>query len=456
MSFLKLTFLPLSLCLLSSCLVGPNYKGAPNAGLPATWVNEMPPQSGETDLTRWWQGFRDPQLTQLINTGFAASPDMINAALAIKSSEYALRSTRSSLFPTAGANLGGSNAGDYTSTTAHGSWNGGLSASWTPDIWGGTRREVQAAYASLGSSKAAANATRTALASSIATAYFQWITATENLRIAQQQLGYQERTYRIVKERFEAGMQPELDLQQALATIVSTRASIPQYEANIKSYENSLALLLGTTADQVHLRLPSPSIYNYTPRVPMGLPSELLRRRPDSVQAECNLQRATANVGVATARLFPSISLTGGTSGRAGTDFAGFWGSTSWSLAASASQTIFNRVALRDNVNMAHITKLTAAQTYRKTVLSAFAEVEENLITYARLVKQLPQYEAAAAANKRAAKLSLDLYSSGNGDFLNVASAERAWLSAELNLITTRQQIRMALARLSTSLGGGY
>ena len=202
--------------------------------------------------------------------------------------------------------------------------------------------------------------------------------------------------------------------------------------------------------------MPTEITYNRIPRVPTGLPSELLRRRPDVIRAEHELHRATANVGIAVADLFPSVSLSGSASAGSGSDFAHFFSTAGWSLVGNVSQTIFNRTALNEKVNIAELAQSAAGQNYRKSVLAAFAEVEECLITYARLTNQLPQYEASVEANKKAAELSMRQFEAGTSDFLNVAAAERAWLSAELNVISTRQQIRMSLARLCTALGGGW
>lgn len=444
-----------SMLLLSSCLLGPNFGGA-SADLPATWVNKMPPASGKDQLATWWSSFGDAQLNQLIKTGLENNPDMVNAALSIARAESDLRTVRSGLLPSVSASLGGTNSGSFDTSTSHGRWSGSLSASWRPDVWGSTRRQIEASMASLGSTRAAASATQAALASSIATTYFEWISAKESLRIAKEQLEFQERTYNIVKKRVDAGFSHNLDLEQSRVTIISTRAQIPSYEAAIRSCENSMATLLGTTVDKVHLSMPSASTYNRVPRVPTGLPSELLRRRPDIIQAECNLHRATANVGIAVADLFPSVSLSGSASSGSGSDFAHFFSTAGWSLVGNVSHTIFNRTALKEGVKVAEIERTAAGQSYRKTVLAAFAEVEECLITYAKLVNQLPQYEASAASSKKAAELSMRQFEAGQIDFLNVASAERSWLSAELNIISTRQQIRMTLARLCTALGGGW
>ena len=451
--FLPLTF---AAALFSSCMMGPDFMGAEAPELPPTWVNALPPGTEEHTLEEWWHCFRDPQLSHLIESGFAANPTMVSAALAIAKAESTLRTTESNLFPSLGLSFGGSNSGSYSTSTSHGRWNGALSASWTPDIWGGTRREVEAAAASLGSTRAAAAATRTALASTIASTYFQWISAKESLRIAKQQLEYQERTYRVTQERHATGMESSLSLSESRATSASTRAQIPAQEANIRACEITLATLLGTTVDNVALQLPSPQVYNLVPSVPTGLPSELLRRRPDVIKAELDLHAATARIGVSVANLFPRLSLTGGTSSSAGTDFSQFWQNSAWNLGASASQTLLNRVALNESVVQAELNHLSSTQNYRKVVLDAFAEVENCLIDYARLTAQLPQYEASCAANKESAELSLRLHHEGIADFLSVAAAERAWLSSELNIISTRQNIRIKLAQLCTALGGGW
>lgn len=441
---------------LSSCLLGPDFHGAHAPALPASWENNLPPASKDEDLRTWWASFRDPQLTALIDTAFANNPDMVMAAINISRAETQLSASRAGLFPSVSANIGGSHSGRFSTSTAHGQWSGGLSASWTPDIWGATRREIEGAFAALGSAHAAAAATRTALAAGVATVYFDWISAMESLRFAREQLAFQERSFQVVVKRVSVGMSKNLDLTEAEISLANTRAQIPSYEANIKSCENALAIYLGTTVDQVQLTKPAPAVYNLIPRVPTGLPADLLRRRPDIVRAEHQLHQATAAIGVQVANLFPRISLTGSASSNASSDFAHFFSSAGWSLMGSVSQTLLNREQLRANVKLARLSEQESAQSYRKTVLAAFAEVESCLIDYARLTNQLPRYIEAARASKRAAEISLELYKVGNTDYLNLAAAERSWLNAELNLISTRQQIRSTLARLCTALGGGW
>ncbi len=439
-----------------SCMFGPDFTGATPPELPVTWVNALPPASDETSLQTWWDSFGDPQLTSLINTGIANNPDMVSAALNIERAESLMRSARMALLPTASAGMTGSNSGNFSTSTSHGTWNGTLSISWSPDIWGKSRREVEMALAAIGSAQAAANATRTALAASIAATYFEWISAKESLRIAKEQLAYQERTYSIAQKRHSVGMQSALDLAESRATIASTRAQIPTHEANIKLCENTLATYLGTTVDKIQLRMPTPAVYNRIPRVPTNMPSDLLRRRPDIIKAEHDLHEATANIGLNIAALFPTLSLTGSTRASSRSDFADFFRASGWSLSGAFNHSSLQRLILREDLKRARIGEKTATQNYRKTVIAAFAEVEERLINYARLTNQLPEYQAARNANKDAAELSLRRYNAGHADFLNVAAAERAWLNSELNLISTRQQIRIYLARLCTALGGGW
>lgn len=446
----------LAITVLASCKLGPDFTGATAPDLPVTWVNALPPASDTESLSNWWNNFADPQLTTLISKGIENNPDIVTAALNIARAESSKRSANMGLFPTANANISGTNSGNYDTSNSHGSWGSSLSISWSPDIWGGTRRSIEAAEAAIGSRTAAAAATRTALAASIATTYFEWISAQESLRIAKEQLAYQERTYKITEKRHAAGMQSALDLAEARSTIASTRAQIPAYEASIRSCENTLATYLGTTVDHIRLTMPSQSVYNRIPRVPTDVPSSILRRRPDIIKAEHDLHEATAGIGVEIANLFPSLSLTGSTRASSGSDFANFFRSADWSISGSLVHSQLNKLILREDLKRARIDEKIAAQTYRKTVLAAFAEVEERLIEYARMTNQLPEYEAARNANKEAAELSLRRYNAGEADFLNVAAAERAWLASELNIISTRQQIRISLAKLCTALGGGW
>ncbi len=444
---------------LGGCMVGPDFAGAPTQTLPATWANRVPPAAAPEDLVQWWRQFGDNQLTRLIETGLAANPDMVAAALSIREAESSAKIAGASLLPvvTAGASQATAPAGAFNGTT-HGEWGMRANASWEIDLFGGNRRSIEAALASLHATQAAAGSVRTALAANIASTYFDWIAANENLRIAREQLAYQKRTLDIVQRRHQAGLETRLALEQALTQVASTESNIPAQEASVKEAENALAVYLGTHMAQVRPSMPSASVYMKIPRVPTGLPSDLLRRRPDIIQAEASLHQATAEVGVAVADLFPKLSLTGSANTSAGSDFAGFYSArqSGWSLGGNATQNIFRGGALLETIKLRKTSVLRAEETYRKTVIAALSEVESCLISYARLVRQLPLQQEMVRSSAESARLSLQLYSEGFTDFLNVSSAQQSWLSSQQSLVTMQQSIRQNLANLYKVLGGGW
>lgn len=441
------------------CMVGPDFAGAPAQSLPATWANRVPPATDSENLVQWWRQFGDRQLTRLIETGFAANPDMIAAALSIKEAESSAKIAGASLLPvvTAGASQATAPAGAWNST-AHGEWGMRANASWEIDIFGGNRRKIEAALASLHATQAAAGSVQTALAANIAATYFDWIAANENLRIAREQLAYQKHTLNIVQRRYDAGMEAKLALEQALTQVASTESGIPAQEALVKEAENTLAVYLGTHMAQVRPSMPSAFVAAVIPRVPTGLPSELLRRRPDIIQAEAKLHGVTTEVGVAVAELFPKLSLTGSANTAAGSDFAGFYSArqSGWSLGGGITQNIFRGGALLEQIKLRKTSVLRVEEAYRKTVIAALSEVESCLVSYARLMRQLPLQQEMVRSTGESARLSLKLYSAGYTDFLNVASAQQSWLSSQQKLTTMRQSIRQNLANLYKVLGGGW
>ena len=185
----------------------------------------------------------------------------------------------------------------------------------------------------------------------MATAYFNWITACEQLRIAREQLEIQRRTLTIAEKRHTAGFAPQLDVEQATSSVAATESHIPALIAQVASAKNQLSVLLGTYNSRMELTMPKAAVFEKTPVVPVGLPSELLRRRPDVIAAEADLHTAVANVGIAVADLYPRFSLTGSVSGR-GNDFAQLFreNNNAWSLGGNLVQPLFQGGALRANV----------------------------------------------------------------------------------------------------------
>lgn len=341
----------LAACFLGSCMVGPDFR-TPTNDLPATWEANRPPHSSDKDLRSWWNIFGDPQLNRLVSTSLNNNPDMKVALLRIREAREKLRVSQASLLPSADASAGWSLSPDrgFRSSTSQ-NFSLGTSTSWELDLFGGNRRSIEASRASLMSTEASAGAVRTALLADVATAYFDWITACEQLRIAREQLEIQRSTLTIAEKRYKTEFAPRLDVEQATSTVASTESRIPQLEAQVASSKNQLAVLLGTYNSRVELTLPKASVFEKTPTVPVGLPSELLRRRPDVIAAEADLHAAVANVGVAVADLYPRFSLTGSLSSRGG-DFGQLFreNNNAWSLGGNLLQPLFRGGALRATV----------------------------------------------------------------------------------------------------------
>ena len=450
-------YIPLvTACCLASCMVGPDFQRPAN-DLPASSAAAKPPHSTDQDLRSWWRIFGDPQLNRLVSTSLNNNPDLKVALLRIREARERLRISQASLLPSADASAGWSLSPDrgFRSSTSQ-DFTLGASTSWELDLFGGNRRSLEAYRASLMSTEASACAVRTSLLADVATAYFNWITACEQLRIAREQLEIQRGTLTIAEKRHTAGFAPRLDVEQATSSVAATESHIPALIAQVASAKNQLSVLLGTYNSRMELTMPKATVFEKTPVVPVGLPSELLRRRPDVIAAEADLHTAVANVGVAVADLYPRFSLTGSVSGR-GNDFAQLFreNNNAWSLGGNLVQPLFQGGALRANVRAQQAAAEQAAETYRKTLITAVSEVEEALIDYGNYTSQMPYLQKENEANKEAFRISMESYQGGETEFLNVITAQNSWLSSEESLVTMRQNIRKSIVQLARALGGG-
>lgn len=446
-----------SSCLLTSCMVGPDFR-KPENDLPASWATAMPPKSDMQSLSNWWTIFGDSQLNRLIGQAVSDNPDMKMAILRVQEARSSAKIAGASLLPSSGASFG-SNRGTMTGWGGSPSSSFSLNAdvSWELDIFGGNRRSVEAAMANLFSTEANALAVRTSLLAEVATTYFSWIASVEELRVAREQLVLQKRTLDIVTKLKGAEFASSLDVAQAKAQVAGTEGNIPIMEANMKAAENSLSVLLGSYLKREHLAVPSRSLSGKLPTVPAGLPSDLLRRRPDVIGAEADLHAAVANVGVAISDLYPRFSLTGAvSSGAKSFDEVFRSHSANWSIGGNVTQPLFQGGELRERVKMQKTAAERAGEAYRKVLVTAVSEVENALINYASYKERLTYLVEQNESNKKAAELSLKLYLAGNTDFLNVATAQSSWLQSEVSIVSMRQNIRKSVVQLALAMGGGW
>ena len=457
----------LGLCLLlSGCLVGPDW-APPKPQVPDKWSHAGQDQSkaaAEAKLAAWWTIFNDPKLTSLEQRALASSLDLKLAQAKVRQARAARGVVMGGLGPSLDA--GGSFQRSRTPLTTAGAtgeslgnrYQAGFDASWELDIFGGTRRQVEAADADLAAAVEGHNQVLVTLMAEVARNYLELRTLQERLAIARSNLAAQRHTSQITGQRFTAGLASGLDLANAQAQAATTAAQVPLLESSLWQSLHSLGVLLGQApASLAQELLPPAALPPDPPAVPLGLPSDLLRRRPDIRQAEAQIHAATARVGVATADLYPRFTLSAGAGFQAGAMDSWFsWGQRYWSLGPSFIWRIFESGRIEANIELQRAQEEEALLTYRQTVLTALQEVEDALVASAREQEHRTLLRDAVAANRKAVTLAKELYDQGQVDFLNVLTAQGALYSSEDSLSRSNGNLATYLIALYKALGGGW
>ncbi len=452
----------------TGCTVGPNYK-RPDLPTPSAW-NEAQQSGIETtsgDLTRWWTDFNDPLLNSLVDRAVRSNLDLRTAQARIREARAARAVAAAGEWPTIGT------SGQYkrtrtsenafaiapqSGTLDQNFYQAGFDASWEIDVFGGTRRSVEAADANVEASVEDLRDTLVTLLGDVARNYVDLRGFQRRLGVARANLKAQQDTLDLTRARFQAGLASDLDVAQAEAEVNTTEAQIPVLESSLKSTMYGLDLLLGLepgslagelSKDEAIPRLPS--------KVLVGLPSELLRRRPDIRRAERQLAVATAQVGVAMADLFPKFSLTG--QGGLQSINASNWftgGSRFWAVGPTISWPIFDAGKIRANIEVRNAQQEQALYQYEKTVLAAFGDVESSLVNYSQEQARYRSLVSAVAADRRALQMANELYIGGLNSFLNVLDAQRSLYSAENDMAQSEANMAANLVALYKALGGGW
>jgi multidrug efflux system outer membrane protein len=337
-------------------------------------------------------------------------------------------------------------------------YNASFDAAWELDIFGGTRRTVEAANAEIG---AAVYDRRDVLVSLLAEVARNYIVARgyqQRLAITRQNIRVQQEILNLTSNRFENGLSSDLDVQQATALLTATGAEVPSLETGFDQSVHHLAVLLGrppgVLMNEMSVEKPIPPA---PPLVPVGLPSDLLQRRPDVQRSERELAAATARIGEARADLFPKFSLTG----IAGLESisAGNWfdyASRYWSAGPTVQWEIFEAGSIRANIRVQNARQEQALDSYQQTVLVALEDTENALTAYAREQTRRESLSQSEQANEQALELSTQLYNNGLADFLGVLDSERALYAAQDALVQSDQAISLNLVQLYKALGGGW
>lgn len=450
--------------LLAACATGAPPYNPPPAELPQAWKESAPPYAKDG---RWWTIYGDPQLDALVEEAEAHNSDLVAAAARVDEARALVEEAESGFYPTVSAGLNANRQQNSRKTatffpgipTRFNDSRAALNVSYDVDLFGRIRAGAQAARAELEANEAARNGVRLALTAQVAQSYFTLRALDEQVALTRRTVELREEALRLQKKRFDAGVISEFDLRQLEAEAAGVRAQLPPLERDREREEAALAVLLGRTPRQIfeentarrqaQNEVPGPAV------LPSGLPSELLLRRPDLVEAERSLAAANARIAVARAQMFPSISLTaalGSESAALGNLFTS--GSGIWSIGLALAQPIFAGGRLVAETEAAKARERQALAAYTKAIQNAFSEVRAALSAQTRARESFDAQSAAAAALAQSLRLARLRYENGVASQLDVIDAERGLLGAQSARIEALRAQRAAIADLFRALGG--
>jgi len=466
------------LCLLAGlgCAVGPDYR-PPEMKVQENWdgqavVTEALPSKTKADpvtLAEWWNSFNDPILSSLVEMAIRSNLDVRQAEARILQARAARGVAGAPLYPQVETSViyqksqGSSEAaGGGAIATAGGVrelFQVGLDATWELDIFGGTRRNLEAATADFRAAMEDRRDVLITLVGDVGTNYFNLRGFQSQVDIARKNLEAQKKTAKITHKRFAAGFIGRLDVANADAQVATTEAQIPLLESSAKAAIYNLGVLLGREPAVLAQDLAKPlPIASSPPEIPVGLPSDLVRRRPDIRRTEAQLHAATARIGVATADLFPRFNLAG-TLGVSAGDIArlgNIGASKFWSFGPTVSWPVFAGGRIRWNIKVQEAIQEQTLAAYEKTVLTALRDVETTLVAFAKEQERLKSLTEAVASNRQAVDLAMRLYVAGRTDFLNVLTAQRSLYANEDALAQSHRTLATNLVALYKALGGGW
>lgn len=451
---------------LSGCVkVGPDYL-RPESKAPVAWQAPMDQglTTGTSDhqtMAEWWTLLKDPLLDGFIQQAITGNLTLEQARSRLLQARANRDISSAALFPSLDA--GGSATRDRTSGNRGGgtditSYSLGFDAGWELDLFGGRRRSVEAAQARLEASEEDLRDVLVSLLGEVALNYIDARTYQARLQIAEDNLAAQEETYALTKARYQSGLTSELALQQARYLVSSTRAQIPDLHTGFFNAAHQLAVLLGrppgSLTEQLQVVVPLPTL---PPSIAIGIPADILRRRPDIRKAERLLAAQTAQIGVATAELYPSFKLSGSVgldALSAGKLFGS--GSGSYSFGPSFSWPVFDAGAIEGNIRLQTSLQQEVLAGYKATVLSALKEVEDALVAYAQEQLRYQALHESADAAGQASALAEIQYQAGLINFTEVLVAKKSLLSFQDQLVQSTAIMSGNLIRLYKALGGGW
>lgn len=445
------------LIFLTNCSVGPDFQN-PQIDTLEVYRFDSLNVVDTIAVLKWWELFNDPILDTLILQALDENRDLRIAAARIQEARANLGFTGADRYPKldiqAGATRGNYGLGMKTAETNNGFFITPV-LSWEIDFWGKFARATESAEAQLLASEYSLRKVQVSLISEVIGTYFLLLDYAQRLEISIQTLESRMITLNIIQQRFDKGIIPEIDLNQAQIQKEIAESSVPIFERAFAQTENSLSILLGKNPGIIEKGIP---LYEQIvpPDIPVGIPSQLLSRRPDVAEAEFMLMSQNAKVGVAVAQMYPSISLTG-ILGLASSDLSTLTnGGAAWSISGGLLGPLFNFNKNTARVEVEEARTEQALYQYEKTVLNAFREVEDALIGIETYKKQLESNKRQFAAADNASTLSRDRYNQGVTSYLEVQETERSAFNANLQLSSTKKDFLNSYVKLYKALGGGW
>ena len=451
-----------SVCVLSGCLVGPRYQ-RPVVTAPAVSRGQVTAEAASLADLPWWEVFQDETLRGLIQTALANNNDLRIAVKRVEQSRQLAVQAHAEYMPGVGYEVGisqGKNESLGNPAGSSGKWQGtlalGLAASWEADVWGRIRRLNESALANYLASEQGHRGVLLSLVSGVAQSYLELLELDLRVEIARRNVKSFEGSRGIFQQRLEGGTASRLETARAEGALAVTASAIPELERQIAIQENGMHLLLGSAPGPI-ARQGTLLEHTIPPQVPAGLPSALLERRPDVLRAEQAVRAANAQIGIVQASFFPRIGLTT-LLGRASSPLEDFTGGRTnvWSTAASLVGPIYEGRGLRAQKRQAVAAWEQARIEYEQTVLAAFRDVSNALITREKLEAVRARQMEAVTAFQSAVEVSQQRYMAGKSGYFEVLEAQQQLVPAENALAQTELDRRLVIVQLYQALGGGW
>ncbi|HEY9027211.1 MAG TPA: efflux transporter outer membrane subunit [Burkholderiaceae bacterium] len=454
---------------LTGCAAGPDYQ-RPAADLPVAWTPEAPWRTGApadgADKGDWWRAFGDPQLDALEARAMADSPTLAIAAARLAQARATVTATSAGLFPSLSlgsrdqrlrisANRPLANYSSPNFSTVQNDFTLNASASYEVDLAGRVRRSVEGAKASAAQSAADLANTRLVVGAELASDWFSLVTLDASLDVLARSIALQRKALDFVSNRHELGAGTGLEVAQQQALLDNTLTQVDVLGRQRAQFEHAIATLVGAPAPSFSIAPVTRSLQ--PPAIALGVPSDLLQRRPDVAAAERAMAAANAQIGVASAAFYPSVTLAPGI-GEESRILGALFDAPSlvWSIGVSATQTLFDAGRTRANVDFARAGYDASVASYRRTVLVAMQEVEDGITGVAALDRAVTQAQRAADSSQRVLDMAQARYEGGVSTYLDVITAQQTLLSAQLQAAQLAGQRQLAATALVKALGGGW